>query len=161
MVGLRPLQTLLTIVDCKDIATVSRQHLLTITDMFVFVHSGIMVGAMAMAFLSGRCHGKNYWVYRTHFDLKKIHNFLNFYKKNLAYGRHWIYRPMRIVSPLQWREKKELMGGFIKKKKKRETKWGKKIEGSTHFLFVRVFLDYLFIVFFWRVNIIGQNFVFQ
>ena len=27
-------------------------------------------------------------------------------EKNLAFGRHWISRPMRIVSPLQWREKK-------------------------------------------------------
>ena len=33
-------------------------------------------------------------------------------EKNLAYRRHWIFWPMRIVSPLPWR-RKYLMGGSI------------------------------------------------
>ena len=32
-------------------------------------------------------------------------------KKKSAYGRHWISWPMRIVSPLPWREKK--LNGWI------------------------------------------------
>ena len=34
-------------------------------------------------------------------------------KKNPACGRHWISWPMRIVSPLPWREEKTFMGGSI------------------------------------------------